>query len=171
MTTSSFAPDPAFMLSYQPTAAIRATCPSLNKPLDSSTFSQHIAAPWQRHWSCSRRSSPPARLISRPYLLDLPLHQPINLGDCRIGRLLDSSLQSSSQGFDLLACLLPNRADGDLGLLASSPPLPRLSKTNRSSSSQSQHLSEHTERLKPAQHVRHPEKHVQAKRQSSPCSV
>jgi hypothetical protein len=42
----------------------------------------------------------------------------LNLRDCRIGRLLDSSLRSPSRDLDLLARLVPDRPDGDLGLLA-----------------------------------------------------
>jgi hypothetical protein len=39
-------------------------------------------------------------------------------GSRRIGRLLDPSLRSPSRDLDPLACLLPDRPDGDRGVLA-----------------------------------------------------
>jgi hypothetical protein len=58
-----------------------------------------------------------ARLISRPHLLDLPLHEPIDLGNRRIRRFLNPSLRSPPRDLNLLACLLADRPDGDLGFL------------------------------------------------------
>jgi hypothetical protein len=53
--------------------------------------------------------------ISRAHLLDLLLHDPFDLGDRRIGRLLQTPLRPTPGSLDLLTSVLADCPDGDLG--------------------------------------------------------
>ena len=55
---------------------------------------------------------------SRPDLLDLRLHELIDLGNCLVGRFLNPALRASTRDLDLLAGVLPDCPDGDLGVFA-----------------------------------------------------